>query len=1027
MKLLPPFKMACFLFLILLANAANSQVIINEYSCSNISGPTDAFGEYEDWVELYNSGAAAVDLTGYYLSDDDGNPQKWQIPSGSIAAGGYKMVFCSGRNLVSGTQYHPSFNLAQTKNEWFILTSPTNVTVDFIEITQMTKQNHSIGRQTNGSATWKLFLTPTPGAANSGGVNFYTPTPTFSVAPGFYPGTQNVTITCSNGAATIRYTTDGSVPTTASTLYAGPVSITSTTVLRAKAFSTDEPSFTMSGTYFINVNHTVPVVSVAGAGSNSVSTLLNGNGGITPQGFFEIWEADKSFVDKGEGEFNKHGNDSWAYDQRGFDFIMKDQFGYDHEIDHQIFPNKTRDNFQRVILKPGASDNYPFETGGAHIRDAFVHTLSQKAGLKLDERTWRPCVVYVNGQYWGVYEIREKADDHDFTKYYYEQDKYNLQYLKTWGGTWEEYGAPNAQPDWNDLRNYINTNNMGVAANFNYVDSLLNWESLVDYFVINSYIVNQDWLNWNTAWWRGMDPAGDKKKWRYTLWDMDACFGHYINYTGIPDPTANADPCNVENLPNPGGQGHTDILDKLINENPVVEQYYITRYIDLVNTHFSCPYMNNLLDSMINQISPEMAQHCAKWGGSVAGWQANVQAMRDFMNLRCTALNQGMIDCYQVTGPNAVVVTVSPALSGEVKVNSIWAPTYPWTANYFGGIQTNLIARPLTGFVFSHWENTANSYTLAVTEDTNSMDIVAPVTITAVFIPDNPDLDGDGCTNTDEITAGTDPNNPDTDGDGENDCIEIGADPNNPTDTDGDGVIDGLESSTTDTDGDGVNDETDPANTDPCIPNPNAGPCDQDGDGLTNSQEGTAGTNPTNPDTDGDGINDGDELTNGTNPLDPCDPPNATPQCNIDTDGDGILDGSEAQYGTDPNNPDTDGDGINDGDEVTNGTNPLDSCDPNPVGENCFNGFYMPTAFSPNGDGLNDYLGPKVGRDVASFTWYVYDRWGNRMIMSSDPAFKWDGIFNGVRINTGVYAYQADVTFTDGRTERYTGNVTVTR
>ena len=109
-----------------------------------------------------------------------------------------------------------------------------------------------------------------------------------------------------------------------------------------------------------------------------------------------------------------------------------------------------------------------------------------------------------------------------------------------------------------------------------------------DYFVFNSYIVSQDWLNWNTAWWRGMDPAGDKKKWRYTLWDMDASFGHYINYTGIPDPTANADPCNVENLPNPGNQGHTDILLKLMADVPEVEQYYITRYIDLVNTNFSC-------------------------------------------------------------------------------------------------------------------------------------------------------------------------------------------------------------------------------------------------------------------------------------------------------------------------------------------------------------------------------------------------------------------------------------------------------
>ncbi|MDR0801923.1 CotH kinase family protein [Fluviicola sp.] len=1027
MKLLPFFKTACFMLMLFAVKDATAQVVINEYSCSNISGPMDAFGEREDWVELYNAGSGSVDLTGYYLSDNNNNPQKWQIPSGSIPANGYKMIYCSGRGVVSGNELHPNFNLAQTSNEWFILTSPAGVTVDFVKLTQMTKQNHSIGRQTNGAATWKLFLTPTPGTSNAGGINFYTATPVFSVVPGFYSATQNVTITCPDPAATIRYTTDGSEPTSTSTLYSTPVSITTTKVLRAKAFSTNEPSFTMSGTYFINVNHTVPVVSVAGAGSNSVATLLNGSSSIQPQGFFELWEADKSFADNGEGEFNKHGNDSWSYGQRGFDFVMRDEFGYNHEIEHKIFPNKSRDHFQRLILKAAANDNYSFQSGGAHIRDAFVAQLSQNAGLKLDERTWRPCVVYVNGQYWGVYEIREKADDHDFTKYYDNQDKYHLQYLKTWGSTWEEYGTPNALPAWNSLKNYINSNNMGVAANFHYVDSLLNWESLVDYFVINSYTVCKDWLNWNTAWWRGTDPNGDKKKWRYTLWDMDATFGHYTNYTGIPDQTANADPCNAENLPNPGGQGHTAILKKLIAENPTVKQYYISRYIDLVNTYFSCTYMNTLLDSMISQIAPEMPQQCTRWGGTVAGWQANVQSLKNFINQRCVALNQGMTDCYQVTGPSAVVVQVSPANSGEVKVNSIWAPAYPWNANYFGGIQTNLIARPLTGYAFSHWEYTANTLTAAAAEDTNSMDIVAPVTITAVFIVDNPDLDGDGCLNVDEIAAGTDPNNPDTDGDGKNDCNEIGPDPANPLDTDGDGIIDALESSQNDADGDGVNDENDPANNDPCIPNPNAGPCDQDGDGLTNAQETTAGTNPTNPDTDGDGINDGDEVTNGTNPLDPCDPPNATPQCNVDTDGDGLLDGTEILYGTDPNNPDTDGDGINDGDEIANGTNPLDPCDPNPVGASCFLGFHMPTAFSPNGDGLNDYLAPRIGRDVVSFTWYLYDRWGNRMVTSSDPNFKWDGIFNGAKVNTGVYAYQAIVTFADGKKETYTGNVTVTR
>src|SRR5690606_16742127 len=266
----------------------------------------------------------------------------------------------------------------------------------------------------------------------------------------------------------------------------------------------------------------------------------------------------------------------------------------------------------------------------------------------------------------------------DYTDYYFDQDKFNLQYLKTWGGTWTEYGGPQAQTDWNNLRNFILTNNMGVAANFENVDTLLNWESLCDYFVINSYVVNQDLLNWNTAWWRGRDPNGDKKKWRYTLWDMDATFGHYINFTGIPDPTVNADPCNAENLPNPGGQGHTDILEKLIQENPVVEQYYVTRYVDLVNTYFSCDYMNFLLDSMLNEITPEMTAHVARWGGSLAGWNNNVQELRDFIDARCLALEQGLIDCYDLTGPYDVIFDVFPANSATIEVNSIFAPTYPW-------------------------------------------------------------------------------------------------------------------------------------------------------------------------------------------------------------------------------------------------------------------------------------------------------------------------------------------------------------
>ena len=168
----------------------------------------------------------------------------------------------------------------------------------------------------------------------------------------------------------------------------------------------------------------------------------------------------------------------------------------------KIFRNKERKKFQRLILKAAANDNYPYENG-AHIRDSYVHAISQWADLRVDERTFEPCVMYVNGQYWGVYDIREKVDDPDFTDYYYNQDEEDIDFLKTWGGTWEEYGS---RADWDALFAYIMANDMTIPANYDYVDERYNMGSLIDYTVLHSWNVCADWLNWNTAWWRGRVP-----------------------------------------------------------------------------------------------------------------------------------------------------------------------------------------------------------------------------------------------------------------------------------------------------------------------------------------------------------------------------------------------------------------------------------------------------------------------------------------------------------------------------------------
>ncbi len=1022
------FKTAVVVVTIFSINYANSQLVINEYSCSNINTHTDAFGENEDWVEIYNGTSSAVDLTGYFLSDKASNITKWQVPSGTVPANGYIMVVGSKRNTTAGGELHPDFSLKQTQNDWIILANSLGNVLDSIKIVHVTKKGHSVGRSTNGAADWKLFTNPTPESANTGAQNFYEPKPIISVGPGFYPGPQNVVITCANPSATIRYTLDGSQPDGGSTIYSGSINISNTSVLRAASFGSNEPSFTETNSYFIGVTHTVPVVSVCG---EDVFDMIAGGqqfGGANKVGSFELFEQDGVFIDEGDGNFNKHGNDSWSYAQRGFDFIMKDQYGYTDGLDHQIFPEKSRDNFQRVILKPGASDNYPFEDG-AHIRDAFVHTLSIRADMLLDERTWRPAVVYLNGQYWGVYEIREKADDHDYTNYYYQQDKYNLQYLKTWGGTWQDYGAPNAQPDWDDLVDFIMNNNMGPGPDFDYVKSQLKWASLCDYFMFNSYVVNMDWLNWNTAWWRGMDPNGQKKKWRYTLWDMDATFGHYINYTGIPNTSPNADPCDAENLNDPGGQGHTGIIEKLISENPIVEQYYITRYADLINTKFSCEYMISLLDSMVNILTPEMTGQVNRWGGSVAGWQSNVQDLRDFINQRCLDLEQGLIDCYDLDGPYDVTFDVAPPSSGVIKVNSILPPSYPWTTSYYGGIETITIATPETGYLFDHWEYSVGPMLNGNTLDTNGITLTAPDSVIAVFVLDIVDVDNDGVGDNQEVIDGTDPNDP---------CSYLVS------------SIATIITSGSDCDGDTFLDIDEVANGsnpfDPCDPDDTGAGCpgfDGDSDGVLDNQESIDGTDPNDPcsyivssitanitsgsDCDGDTFLDIDEVANGSNPFDPCDPDDSDLACQVDTDGDGLSDAQEGAIGTDPLNPDTDGDGVPDGEEVDNASDPLDSCSPNSFGADCVDGIYIPTGFSPNGDGNNDAYTIIVGKNVVSFSFSLYDRWGNRMFTATEKGFEWDGTFNGAPLSAGVYAYVLEAVYDNGEGELRSGNITLVK
>jgi len=620
------------------AVGASAQVVINEFSASNYTLGVN--GDNEDFIEFYNEGPSQVDLEGYFLSDNPDNPEMFEIPAGTtINSGGYLLVICSNEgevpeNLYVGGNLNTNFKITQTMGESLVFSDPNGNVLEsytFYEDWTPTQADHSWARDQDGvMGQWKVCTNPTPGSGVAADLfDDYAPTPEFAEDAGYYPGGTNVTLTAPAGFD-IRYTLDGYAPNAGSALYSGPIAVNQTTVIRARCF---DPSGTLTdshittNSYFTGDDaHTIIVVSVSGDEQEDGNWPGGWGGGADEPCHVEFFHPDGSFWCEASGDSNEHGNDSNAYPQKGFDYITRDQMGHSYAITQPLFHVKERDAYQRLIFKAAANDNYP-SSGGGHIRDAYVQTLSHLADLKIDERTNESCIVYLNGEYWGVYEFREKVDDLDFTTEYYDQPRHFVDFIKTWGGTWVEYGSSN---DWNPFVNFVTGQDMTNADNYEYVQSVFNTMSLIDYVLLNSFTVCADWLNWNTAWWRGRHPDGSGKKWRYALWDMDNTFGHGANYTGIPSQSSDADPCNPESLDNPGGQGHIPIFNALL-ENEDFWATYINRWADLSNTHFSCDNMHAVLDSMIMVIEPEMDRHMDRWGGNYPQWEANVQEIHDFI------------------------------------------------------------------------------------------------------------------------------------------------------------------------------------------------------------------------------------------------------------------------------------------------------------------------------------------------------------------------------------------------------------
>ncbi len=761
----------------------NNNIVINEIQSSNSLTVFDEFNNANDWIELYNAGSSPVNLNNFFLSDDINDPYKWKFPGVIIEPNQYQLVFASGLDIY-WAYVHTNFKIS-SQGEDLVLTEPRGAQLDHLPPVSI-PNDFSWGRYPDASTNLVYFSKPTPKASNVSDpvVGFTYEEPVFSHNGGFYTSGFDLTITTIHPNAEIRYTLDGSEPDKSSTLYTNPIHIDSragdpnvlsmieetsvwwfppageifkSTVVRAKLFIPDTLALkSETHTFFVDggifTRYNMPVVSIVTDSLNLFDyergiyvkgkiyddwVAANPDDTVTwwiPANYFErgdAWErpAHIEFFEK-NGDFGFsgdigiriHGGASRLFRQKSLRLYFRDKYG-DEYVDYPVFPELTTraggfplTRFKRLMLRNSGND---FES--TLFRDGMIHTLVSH--MQNDYQAIRPAVIFLNGEFWGIHNFRERQDRH-YTESHYHIDADDVHKLETMGFVSE--GPEDANIHFYEMYVYAENHNLSQTAAYDYMKTKMDMNSFIDHQVVQIYIRNTDWPGNNISFWRKNTSQyisnalyGQDGRWRWQLFDTDFGFG-WIDEMLAPlhNTLEYATDGTQTEWPNPAWS--TLLLRKLL-ENNNFRNDFINRFADHMNTTFKPHRVIEVIDSMQMIYFQNMPENIHRWhspDGNINIWQNNVNIMRYFANQRPQYMTQHVIDMWGLPGTAQVQLDVSDPAHGFIKISSVDInentvaannPVYPWEGKYFKAIPIPVKAIPKPGYMFVEWEGTGNT------------------------------------------------------------------------------------------------------------------------------------------------------------------------------------------------------------------------------------------------------------------------------------------------------------------------------
>lgn len=405
-----------------------------------------------------------------------------------------------------------------------------------------------------------------------------------------------------------------------------------------------------------------------------------------------------------------HGGWSRAHPLKSLRLYARNLYD-ESSFNYPFFSDLPYTSYKRLVLRNSGNDFY-----NTYIRDAAIHRIVSY--LTFDTQAYQPAIVFINGEYWGIHNARERQDKH-YLERIYGVDPENIDLLENDGGIIE-----GDADHYRAMLAFAENNLLSVQANYEYIKTLMDVQNFIDYQIANIFVANTDWPGNNIKYWRlkadqyNPDaPHGHDGRWRWLMYDTDFGFSMYGPLTHNTLQFAAAP--NGPGWPNPPWS--TYLLRKLLTNNSFKNDF-INRFADLMNTGLQSSRIVAIIKEMKQLLEPELPEHIHRWSspgwGSLNTWNSDVSSMINFANQRPAYQRNHIRSYFGINVNSYLTLDVGNTAAGYIRVNTIAIhhgtpgvsdQPYPWTGHYYGGIPIEVEAVPRKGYVFSHWSGSSSS------------------------------------------------------------------------------------------------------------------------------------------------------------------------------------------------------------------------------------------------------------------------------------------------------------------------------